>query len=93
LRPALAVATLTVAVVVAAFGALLITAIGLAPLPESGRPAAGVAAVPVAAITALADEEGCLAFAAKSEPEDHFVEIRHGCGQAGLDKGKLSVAG
>ena len=47
------------------------------------------------AVAALTDEEGSTAFrkGAKLLMENNFLEIRHAYGQAGLDNGRLSVAG
>lgn len=53
------------------------------------------AAVAMSAVTALAKEEDGPAFrkGANSKVEKNFAAIRHALGQAGLDNGRLSVAG
>lgn len=78
-----------------AFGALLVAAVGFAVLAKPGEIAALWTAVAMPAVAALTDEEGRTAFrqAAKLLIENDFVEIRHAYGQAGLDNGRVSVAG
>jgi len=45
------------------------------------------------AVAALADEEGLATFRANPMMENDFFEIRHAGAQAGLDNGRVSVAG
>jgi hypothetical protein len=95
LRPALTVRVLTVTMVVPPFPALLVPAIGATPLMESGLLAAGEAAIALSTIAAAAEEKDRAAFAARASPppENDFVQNRHACPQAGLDKAHGSVAG
>jgi hypothetical protein len=78
-----------------AFGTLLVAAVGFAVLVEPGEAAALGSTVAMPAVAALTDEEGRTAFRkrAKLLMENNFLEIRHAYGQAGLDNGRLSVAG
>jgi len=79
LRPAPAISPLAVPVIEPPFGALLVAAVGAAPLPAPGLLPAGDTAVALSAIAAGAEEEDCLAFGteAKPLPQHHFVEGRH----------------
>jgi hypothetical protein len=95
LRLALTVLALPVPMIFPSFLALLVSAIGAAPLMEPGLLAAVEAAIALSAITARAEEKDRQAFAAPASPssENHFAQNRHACSQAGLDKGTGSVAG
>jgi hypothetical protein len=77
------------------FLALLVSAIGAAPLMEPGLLAAVEAAIALSAIAARAEEKDGQAFAAPASPlsENHFAQNRHASSQAVLDKGTGSVAG
>jgi hypothetical protein len=79
--------------VLAAMVGLLITAVGFAVQTEAGEATALSTAIAMVTGTALAEEEGCVAFRASFVKENDFVEIRHARGQAGLDNGRVSVAG
>ena len=83
---AAAVFPLPVAMIELPFGALLVPAVGAAPLLAAGLLAALVAAVAVSAITVRADEENRLAPLpqAKPLPQNRFaVNHRHASSQAG----------
>jgi len=86
-----AVCFLPVAMVQPCFGAVLVAAIGAAPLLESGLAAASGAAIALAAITVPANPEHHVASAAAADP---LMENRLGNGharlQAGLDNGRES---
>jgi hypothetical protein len=71
------------------FGALLVTAIGTAPLLEPGLAAASGAAITLAAITVPTNPEHGAASAAAADPlmENRFVN-RHARQSAGLDNGR-----
>ena len=78
------------------FGALLVSAVGAAPLLAAGLLAALVAAVAVSAITVRADEENRVAALAKANslPQNRFaMNHPHAPSQAGLDNGSALVAG
>lgn len=79
--------------VLAAMLGLLIKAVGFAVQTEAGEAAARSAAIAMVAGATFAEKEGCLAFRASFVKENDFVEIRHARGQAGLDNGRVSVAG
>lgn len=79
--------------VLAAMVGLLITAVGFAVQTKAGEAAARSTAIAVVAGATLTDEEGCVALRASSVKENNFVEFRHAYGQAGLDNGRVSVAG
>jgi hypothetical protein len=93
LGEALAVGALAVAMVLAAMVGLLIPAVGFAVQTEAGEATAGSTAIAMVAGTTLTKEEGRVAFRASFVKENDFVEIRHAYGQAGLDNGRVSVAG
>jgi len=79
--------------VLAAMVGLLIATVGFAVQTEAAEATARSTAIAMVAGAAFADEEGCVAFRAGSVKENDFVEIRHAYGQAGLDNGRVSVAG
>jgi hypothetical protein len=62
-----------------AFGALLVAAVGATSLVEPRVPATGETAIPLAAITAGAQEEHGGAFAVPANPrsKNHLVRSRH----------------
>jgi len=74
-----AIGTLTVTVIKAAFGTLLVAAVGRAVLPESRLAAAGWAAILLAAIAAGANPEQRLASPApaNARSEEHVAGSRH----------------
>jgi hypothetical protein len=73
----------------------LVSAIGTAPLTESGLIAAGDAAVALSAVTVRTEKENGAAFIAQANPlpQNHFAMNRHASSQAGLDNSNGSVAG
>jgi len=77
------------------FRALLVPAIGAAPLTEPGLIAAGQAAVALSAIAVGTEEENGAACTAQANPmpQNYFARRRHARSQAGLDNGNGSVAG
>jgi len=79
--------------VLAAMVGLLVAAVGFAVETEAGEVAALAAAIAMVAGAALADGEGSAALRASLEMENDFLEIRHAYPQAGLDNGRVSVAG
>lgn len=80
--------------VLAAFRTLLMAAVGFAVLAEPGEVTALGTAVAMPAVAALTDDERRTTFSesAKLLVENHFLES-HAYGQAGLDNGRVSVAG
>ena len=92
---AAAVFPLAVAMIELPFGALLVSAVGAAPLLAAGLLAALVAAVAVSAITVRADEENRVAALTEANPlpQNRFaMNHRHASSQAGLDNGSGLVA-
>ena len=77
------------------FGALLVAAVGFTVLTEAGETTALRAAVAMSAVAPLADGKGGAALGESASPviKNHFAAIRHACVQAGLDNGRVSVAG
>ena len=75
--------------------ALLVAAVGLTVLTETGEATALRTAVAMSAVASLADGKGGTAFWESASPliKNDFVAIRHACVQAGLDNGRVSVAG
>ena len=87
---------LPVAMIKAAFRALLVPGVGHSPLLNAGLLAALDAAIAMAAIAVRANEKHheTLFAQADSLPEDRFVVSRcHAPSQAGLDNGRRFVAG
>jgi hypothetical protein len=93
LGEALAVGALPVAMVLAAMIGLLVAAVGFAVQTKAGEATAWPTAIAMVTGATLTEEEGCVAFGARLVNENDFVEIRHAYGQAGLDNGRVSVAG
>jgi hypothetical protein len=92
---AAAVFPLAVAMIELPFGALLVPAVGAAPLLAAGLLAALVAAVAVSAITVRADEENRVAAFTEANPlpQNRFaMNHRHASSRAGLDNGSALVA-
>jgi hypothetical protein len=81
---------LTSAMICARFGTFPVAAIGAAMLPQPGSIAAGPAAVELSPVTAGADKEHRLAFAANPLPENHIALRRHAPSLAGLDNAMAS---
>ena len=90
-----AVRTLPVTVIEAAFGTMLVAAVGGAALLASGLAAASRAAVALAAIAVRTNPEHRLASlaAANPLPENHFSMNRHPSTQADFDNGNGSCQG
>jgi hypothetical protein len=84
--------TLAVAVIESAFRALLMPAVGTAPLLSSGVVAASLAAIAVSTIAVLTNQEHRLAIQAQPLPQNRFAMRRHASWQAGLDNGNALVA-
>jgi hypothetical protein len=83
---AAAVFPLAIAMIELPFGALLVSAVGAAPLLAAGLLAALVAAVAVSAITVRADEENRVAALTEANPlpQNRFaMNHRHASSQAG----------
>ena len=95
LAAAFAVVPLTVAMIEAAFRALLMAAIGGAPLAQTRLLAAWVAAITLSAVAFGAEEEQGAAFGNKTKPlsQNQFVVHRHADCVAALDNGPGFVAG
>jgi hypothetical protein len=91
----LAVDALPVSVIEPAFGTPLVPAVGRTALLATCFPAAGGAAVALAAITMRTDKEHRLASlaAANSLPENYFSLRLHPPMQADFDKGNASCHG
>lgn len=91
---ALPILTLPVAMVEPSFGALLMSAIGTAPLIKSGLLATGLAAIALTTVTVRTQKEyGAAIFAqANSQPKHYFAVNRHAPLQAALDNGDHFVA-
>jgi len=92
---AAAVFPLPVAMIELPFGALLVPAVGAAPLLAAGLLAALVAAVAVSAITVRADEKNRVAAFTEANPlpQNRFaMNHRHASSRAGLDNGSALVA-
>jgi hypothetical protein len=86
---ALPILTLPVAMIEPSLGALLMPAIGTAPLTKPGLLAAGQAAITLTTVTVRAEKEQGTAFLtqANSQPKDYFAVKRHAPSQAALDNG------
>ena len=95
LAAAFAVVPLTVAMIEAAFRALLMAAIGGAPLAQTRLLAAWIAAITLSAVAFGAEEEQGAAFGNKAKPlsQNHFAVRRHADCEAALDNGPGFVAG
>lgn len=85
---------LAVAMIESAFGTLLMTTIGAAPLIQTGLTPAMQTAIALPAVALRAEEERRLAFTAQtnSQPQLHFALNRHPPSPAGLDNGNGFVA-
>jgi hypothetical protein len=94
LRMARPVFPLAVAVIEAAFGTLLMTTVGAAPLMQAGLVPAMQTAIALATIAMRAEEERRLAFTVQTnpQPQNHFAIDRHPPSAAGLDNGSGFVA-
>jgi hypothetical protein len=81
-------------VIETAFGALLMSSIGAAPLIQPGLPAALQTAIALPVITSRAEEERRLAFTAQTNPQsqNRLAMNRHPPSPAGLDNGYDFVA-
>jgi len=92
LHATLAILALTVAMIQPAFQALLMAAVGAAPLLQTRSNPASGAAIALAAITMLADPEHDLTSAAAANPlpENRFAMKRHARHRRGLDNGNGS---
>ena len=95
LAAAFALVPLTVAMIEAAFRALLMAAIGGAPLAQTRLLAAWIAAITLSAVAFGVEEEQGAAFGNKAKPlsQNHFVVRRHADCVAALDNGPGFVAG
>jgi hypothetical protein len=93
-RTARPVLPLAVAVIKSAFGTLLMTTIGSAPLIQTGLAAAMQTAIALPTITMRAEEERRPAFTAQTnpQPQNYFAMNRHPPLPAGLDNGYGFVA-
>lgn len=91
-QPVVAIVPLAVPMIQPSVRALLMPAVGAAPLAEPGLHAAGQAAIALSTITVLADPEHRMASAAAANPlpENHFARNVHARPQAGLDNGNRS---
>ena len=95
LAAAFAVVPLTVAMIEASFRALLMAAIGGAPLTQARLLPAWIAAIALSAIAFRAEEEHRAAFGNNAKPlsQNHFAMRRHADCVAALDNGAGFVAG
>jgi hypothetical protein len=95
LPTAFAVVPLTVAMIEASFRALLMAAIGGAPLAQTCLLPAWVAAIALSSVAFGAEEEQGAAFRSEAKPlsQNHFVVRRHAECEAVLDNGPGFVAG
>lgn len=95
LAAAFAVVPLTVAMIEASFRALLMAAIGGAPLTQTRLPTAWAAAIALSAVAFGTEEEQRPAFGdeAKPLPKNHFAMRRHADCVAALDNVPGFVAG
>jgi hypothetical protein len=86
--------TLPLAMILARFRAIAVTAIGAAVLSQPRLFAASRAAVALSPVTAGADQELGLALLATAKPPSQldFAMSSHAASQAGLDKGNAFVA-
>ena len=86
---------LTVTMIEASFGALLVPAIGTTPLMEPGLSPADLAAITLTSITAGAEKENrtTVAREANALPQNHFERRHLFPVRRGLDNGYASVAG
>jgi hypothetical protein len=90
----LPVLPLPVTMIEPAFRALLVAAIGGAPLMAPGLLAAGEAAIALSPIAIRTEKEHGAACAAQAKPlpENHFAMNRHAYSQAALDMDSSFVA-
>ena len=95
LAAAFAVVPLTVAMIEASFRALLMAAIGGAPLTQTRLLPAWIAAITLAAVAFGAEKEQGAASGTKAKPlsQNHFAGRRHADCEAALDNGAGFVAG
>lgn len=95
LAAAFAVVPLTVAMIEASFRALLMAAIGRAPLAQTRLLPAWGAAIALSAIAFGTEKEQGTAFGDKAKPlsQNHFAVRRHADRVAVLDNGPGVVAG
>jgi hypothetical protein len=95
LAAAFAVVPLTVTMIEASFRAVLMAAIGGAPLAQTRLLAAWVAAIALSAVAFGTEEEQGAAFGNKAKPlsQNHFAVRRHADCVAVLDNGLGFVAG
>jgi hypothetical protein len=94
LEPAAPIASLAIAMVEPAFGALLVAVVGATSLAEPRAPLTGETTVALAAIAAGTQKENGAAFAVPANPRSEaIVRRRHAHSQAALDKGSSFVAG
>ncbi len=95
LPAAFAVVPLTVAMIEASFRALLMAAIGGAPLTQTRLLPTRIAAIALSAIAFGAEKEQGAAFGHKAKPlpQNHFAVRRHADRVAVLDNGPGVVAG
>jgi hypothetical protein len=90
---AAAILPLPVAMVVSSFWALLVAAVGAAPLLPTGLGLTDQAAIALAAITVGTDPEHRVAVAADSLSENNLAMNHHPRCQVGLDNGDRSWQG
>jgi hypothetical protein len=92
--PTLPIFTLPVAMIEPPLGTLLMPAIGTASLMKPGLLAAGLAAIPLPAITVRAEKKHGAAFLAQAnpQPKHYFAVNRHAPSPAALDNGDHFVA-
>ena len=85
---------LAVAVIEPAFGTLLMTTIGVAPLIQAGLVPAMQTAIAMPTVAMRAEEECRPTFTAQThpQPQNHFAMHRHPPSPAGLDNGNGFVA-
>lgn len=90
----MAVLALAVAMIEASFRALLVAAVGLAALMNACLLAAGQAAIALPAITARAQTENGVAFAAQAnpQPENNLTIVGHARRRAQLDNSSQFVS-
>ena len=85
---------LAIPMVEPAFGALLVTAVGAAPLAEPRKLLTGATTVALAAVATGTQKEDGPAFAVAANPSsEEIVRHRHTPWQAALDNGSSFVAG
>jgi len=86
---------LPVAVILPAFGTLLVAAVGAPSLLESGGGAAGGTAITLSAITVLTDPEHGMTPIAETNSltQNHFALNRHLRRRRGLDNGRPIMSG